>query len=585
MRTNATSQNGPASGRVSRLFVLRAVFLLIGVIFIGRLFYVQILKGQHYKDLARGEQFKQLVIEPERGTIYLLNGSSEPVVLALNESRYTIFADPVFVKDPYATAQKLSTILNLPVSDIEEKLRKDLRYVILAKKVSKDTKKLVEDSKLKGIAWREERIRTYPGGQRAAHVLGFVNDDGVGQYGVEGYLDTQLHGVPGSIKAVTDVEGTPLVQNKDNIVSQPIDGDDVTLTLDQSMQRIVEEELKAGVERSGAKSGSVVLMESDTGRVKAMANYPSYAPSDYTLVEDQAIFKNQSVSDPLEPGSIIKTLLVAAAIDKGVATKDSTYYESGEQIIDGIKIHNLTPLSPGTRSIFDILQYSLNTGAIYLEKQFGGGDINEQARTTWHDYLVNHYLFSTDPAIELADAEKGVIPDPLEGDGLRIQYANMAFGQGLTMTIQQFASALSSAVNGGTYYSPTVVYSDQTANGLNIHQPKVLKQQVVSATASNGIVELMKNYESARHPSANREGFVVGGKTGTAQVPGTDGKYREDVYNATFAGFLGRTKPKYVIVIRLNEGKANDNFSGFEDARPVYIGIVNGIMDTVPFTE
>ncbi len=583
--TRSTKSSPKTTGRISRLFVLRAVFLLIGVLFVGRLFYIQVLRQQHYKDLARGEQYKQLELESERGIIYLQNGTSDPVVATINESRYTIFADPVFVKDVQGTASRLSTILNIPQNEIEDKLKKDLRYVILAKKVDKAVKLKIEEGKFKGIAWKEERIRVYPQGQMASHILGFVNDNAEGQYGVEGFLNDELAGTPGSIKAVTDVEGIPLVQNKDNVVKQPVNGTNVVLSVDQGIQRIVEDELKAGVERSGATSGSVVVMEAGTGRVKAMANYPTYNPSEFAKIEDQNIFKNQAVSDPLEPGSIIKTLLVGAAIDKGVASRNGTYFDSGTQTIDGVTVKNLTQLGAGTRTIFDILQYSLNTGAIYLEKQFGGGEINEQARTVWYDYLSTRYRFTADPNIELADAEKGYIPDPLEGDGLRVQYANMAFGQGLTMTIQQFASALSAAVNGGTYYQPTVVYSQESNGTTIVNQPKVLQNDVLSESASADVVSLMEEYESKRSPSASREGFVLGGKTGTAQVPGTDGKYREDVFNATFAGFLGTNKPKYVIVIRLNNGKANDNFSGFEDARPVYLGIVNGIMDTIPISE
>lgn len=586
MRPTRTTKSSPkTTGRISRLFVLRAVFLLIGVLFVGRLFYIQVLRQQHYKDLARGEQYKQLELESERGIIYLQNGTSDPVVATINESRYTIFADPVFVKDVQGTASRLSTILNIPQNEIEDKLKKDLRYVILAKKVDKAVKLKIEEGKFKGIAWKEERIRVYPQGQMASHILGFVNDNAEGQYGVEGFLNEELAGTPGSIKAVTDVEGIPLVQNKDNVVKQPVNGTNVVLSVDQGIQRIVEDELKAGVERSGATNGSVVVMEADTGRVKAMANYPTYNPSEFAKIEDQNIFKNQAVSDPLEPGSIIKTLLVGAAIDKGVASRNGTYFDSGTQTIDGVTVKNLTQLGAGTRTIFDILQYSLNTGAIYLVKQFGEGDINAQSRTTWYDYLSTRYRFTADPNIELADAEKGYIPDPLEGDGLRVQYANMAFGQGLTMTIQQFASALSAAVNGGTYYQPTVVYSQESNGTTIVNQPKVLQNDVLSESASADVVSLMEEYESKRSPSASREGFVLGGKTGTAQVPGTDGKYREDVFNATFAGFLGTNKPKYVIIIRLNNGKANDNFSGFEDARPVYLGIVNGIMDTIPISE
>jgi cell division protein FtsI (penicillin-binding protein 3) len=583
MRQSNQSPHTPL--RINRLTVLQAVFLLIGVIFVARLFTLQVLKADHYKQLARGEQFKQLEIEPERGTLYFQNGSDAPVAAVVNESRFTIFADPVYVKEKDSTAQKLSEILASPKDEIKEQLDRDVRYAILAKKVTKDVQQKIEEASLKGVAWREERIRTYPQGALGGHVLGFVNDEGQGQYGVEGALNSELLGVPGQIRAVTDIQGTPLVQNKDNVVKQAVDGTEIVLSIDQSIQRIAEDEIKAGVERSGAKSGSVVVMESDTGRVKAMANFPTYNPAEYVKVTDQSLFKNQAVSDPLEPGSIIKTLLVGAAIDNGTIAKDSTYYDAGVQTIDGVSVRNLTPLSPGSRSVFDILQYSLNTGAIELVKKFGGGEITEQARTTWYRYLSDSYRFTDAPTIELDEASNGFIPSPTKGDGLRVQYANMAFGQGLTMSIQQFASALSAAVNGGTYYQPTVVYSRGTEDGITVQAPKVIKESVISSSASSDLVALMSEYESKRTPNANREGFILGGKTGTAQVAGTDGRYREDIFNATFAGFLGKKRPKYVIVVRLNEGKANDNFSGFEDARPVYLGIASAMMDSVPFTD
>ena len=516
------------------------------------------------------------------------NGTSEPVVLAVNESRYTIFADPSYVKDPATTAGTLSPILGLPKDEVEAKLNKKLRYVILAKKVSKDVKSKVETVKAKGIAWKEERIRTYPQGATGANVLGFVNDEGLGSYGVEGSLNKLLMGTPGTIRAVTDRQGIPLVQNKDNVVTEPIHGDDIVLSVDQTIQRIAEEEIKIGVEKTGSKSGSVVIMEASTGRVAAMAGYPTYDPSQYSKTEDPSVFKNKAVSDPMEPGSIIKTLTAGAAIDVGAVTKDTTYFDSGTQDIDGTVIRNVANVGSGTKSIFDILRYSLNTGAIFLLKQMGGGEINEKARTAWHTYLTDHYLFSRNPGIEQEEATKGYIPSPTEGDGLRIQYANTSFGQGLSMSILQFSSALSSVVNGGVYYQPTVVYGTRNDDGgVDIQNPAIVRTDVVSKNTSLAVVDLMKQYVDITFPETRREGFILGGKTGTAQVPKTDGSsgYRDDVYNATFAGFIGRDEPKYVVVLRLDEGSATSNFTGFNSAKPVFVGIANGIMDNVPISN
>lgn len=571
--------------RIDRIFVLQSIFFLVGLIFIARLFYLQVIKQEHYKSSARAEQYKQLEIEPERGSISVLDSTNDPILLAINESRFLIFADPVYVKDPSGTAEKLAPVIGVDKSEIEEKLKKELRYVILAKKVTKDVRAKVEGLGLKGVAWKEERIRAYPQGSLAAHVLGFVNDEGDGQYGIEGYLNDDLRGEPGQVRAVTDIEGTPLALNKDNVIDQPDDGNDIILTIDQTIQRVSEEELKAGVERSGAKSGSIVVVETDTGRVKAMANYPTYDVSNYTKVENAAVYQNRVVSEPLEPGSVLKTLTVGAAIDSGAVGKNHTYFDPGFVQVDDSNIRNVTDLGSGTRSVFDILHYSLNTGAVHLLKQMGGGDITEEGRIKWHSYLTERYRFDKTTGVEQEEEAVGIIPSPSEGDGLRVQYANTAFGQGLSVTIMQLGGALSAAINGGTYYKPTLVYSTGEGTDQTIREPTIVDTGVLSASSSADLVSLMKDYVDVMAPDARRDGFVVGGKTGTAQLAAPGGGYRADVYNATFAGFVGKSKPKYTVIVRLDEGSSARNFGGFQDARPVFTGVVNGIMDNIPITD
>lgn len=572
--------------RSFRLELIRALFIVVGLLFVARLFYVQVLRAEYYKSLARAEQFRELEIEPERGTIYVQNSSREPSVVAINESRFTIFVDPSFISEKDVVAAKLSGLLTLPYDEVRPMLDRVSRYVVLAKKQTKEVKEKVASEKIKGVAWKEERQRLYPQNMLASQVLGFVNDDGIGQYGIEGYLDDELAGTPGIVRAVTDVTGIPLAQNEENVVEQPKDGTDIVLTIDQNIQQLAEEQLKSGVERSGAKSGSVIVMETNTGRVKAMANYPSFNPNEFNTVEDQELFKNKVVTDALEPGSITKTLTVSAAIDQGVIGRDGTYYDSRVQEVDGFRITNALEFGSGTKSVFDILQFSLNTGAVEMLKLLGGGEINAQARSRLHMYFSDKFLLGKPSTIEQEGAGQGIVPDPIEGDGRNIQYANMSFGQGFTVTIQQFASALSSAINGGTYYSPTVIYSriDNNQN-QSIQQPKVVERGVVTETTSESIRSLMEDY--ARSTRINpRSDFIMGGKTGTAQIADGQGGYRTDVYNTTFAGFIGKTKPSYTIVVRLNEGNAlSGEFTGFKSARPVFTGIAEGMYDSVAFNE
>lgn len=580
-----TNQQRLKKARFDRLFVIQMAFIALGIIIVARLFQIQIIKQDYYRSVARDEQFKELEIEPERGILAIRDNENNPVIIAVNESKFVIFADPKFITDSSEASEKLANVLGLSIDSVETKLKANTRYAVLARKVAKDVKEKVKSLDIKGVAWKEERIRSYPQGAIAAHVLGFVNDEGVGQYGVEGYLDNELKGTPGRIRAVTDIQGTPLLQNKDNIVEQPRNGTGFVLTINQTIQRIVEDELKAGVERSGAKGGSVVVMESDTGRVVGMANYPSYDPSQFRTIEDPTVFQNNVVSNPLEPGSITKILTLGAGLDSGAISINYTYPDSGSVRVDDALIKNVTQLGEGTRSVIDILHYSLNTGAINVLSQMGGGELNEKGRIVLYDYLAERFRFGKGTGIEQAEESVGYMPSPTEGDGLRVKYANMSFGQGFTSTMIEFAAALSASVNGGIYYQPTLVYARQGQDSnLVVQEPKVVTRSISEET-SKEVVELMRQYGDLMAPEYRREGFIIGGKTGTAQIANPNGGYRDDAYNATFSGMLGKSKPKYVIIVRLNEGSALRNFSGFQDARPVYGGIITGIMDNIPLTD
>lgn len=580
-RRQSDSSKNAVVPKFDRSFILIAVFACIGLLLASRLFVLQIIKHDYYVKTARQEQVKRLELPAERGSISILDGD-QPLQVAANETKYQILADPAFVKETKVTASKLAGVLKLDAGDIETKLKRPSRYEIIAKRVDKSAKDQVMALKLKGIVFKQQRVRTYPQGSIAPHVLGFVNDDGEGQYGVEGALQSKLQGTTGQIKAVTDIYGTPLLVNDDNIVKPSVPGDNIVLTIDQAMQRIAEEDIQKGVEASGAKSGSIVIMEAHSGRVKAMANFPKYNQAEYSSVTDPGLFQNRAVSEPLEPGSIMKTLTVSSALDQGLITTESTYYDSGSATVDGITTRNALEFGAGQTSIFDILKNSLNTGAIYLMQLMGGGEINQKARNAWHDYMTR-FGFGSKTGIELQEEAAGFVPSPDEISGIDIQYANSAFGQGVSLTITQMAAAVSSVVNGGTYYQPTVVYGKQSSGGLiDVAPPVVKRPAVIGAEASRGIVTLMEKYAVSNNVEATRSGYVTGGKTGTAQISKPDGGgYRSDVYNATFAGFVGVSRPEYVVIIRLDEGKTDNTFTGGKSARPVFTAVANGLMNSV----
>jgi cell division protein FtsI/penicillin-binding protein 2 len=315
-----------------------------------------------------------------------------------------------------------------------------------------------------------------------------------------------------------------------------------------------------------------------------MANYPTYNPSEFYKIEDASVFNNAAVSAPLEVGSIMKPLTLAAALDLGVVGQETTYYDPGFFQIGDARVTNIEEVGgAATKSVSDIIQQSLNTGATWLLMQMGGGEINQQARERWHDYMVNHYGFGSPTGIEQGYEAGGSIPDPNDGFGLDIQYANAAFGQGMTATPLQMGAALASVVNGGTYYQPRLVDKIIKHDGSeHVSQPKIVRKDVVKSDVGRSVREIMefaysKNYliYGARNL---RPEFAIGTKTGTAQVPKPEGGYYEDRFNGTFLGYIGGDSPQYVIVVRVNEPKIG-GYAGSRAAGPIFSRLVESLIN------
>jgi len=564
-----------------RIQIFYYFLVMLVVVFVFRLFYLQVLRHDYYAQTALDSQLRQFEIPAERGSIYAYDGS-EIVPLVLNETRYRVVADPQIINDIDRTAIELSSVINVPADKIKQKLETNSRYEILANKQTKETKSAVEDLSLPGIFTTEKvPLRVYVRGDIAPQVLGFVNDAGTGNYGVEQFMNSDLAGVSGRVKALTDQNNVPLLATGDNISIDAVDGQDIVLTMDVSMQKQAEAILKTGLEHAISESGSVIIMEAETGAVKAMATYPTFDPAKFSEIEDPAVFTNTAVSTPLEPGSIMKVLTAAAAIDSGSVTPTQTYSDPGFFRADGATITNVGRGGSASTSVSDILQYSLNTGATWLLMQMGGGELNEQGRKVWHDYLANRYQFGKPTGIEqgFGSEAAGVVPDPLEGFGLSIKYANTAFGQGITVTPIQMVAAVASIVNGGDYYKPTLVSGTLGADGsVTPKQPEIVKSGIVAGPVSQNIRSFMENVVVTNNRSAKRDGYRVGGKTGTAEIANPDGGYFEDKFNGTYVGFVGGDSPEYVIMVRVDEPKI-PGYAGSQAAAPIFSSLSNMLID------
>jgi len=559
---------------VSRVRLWYGILLVILGLFVIRLFYVQVIQYGHYKTAALNDQLKQYQIPATRGVIEAYDGTNTlPIVL--NQQLYTLYADPVYIKHADQVAAKLPAIIGGDASSYQKLMStKDTRYVVLARHLTAEQHAKIVALKYPGLGTQAQDYRTYPQGSLASQLLGFVNDNGKGVYGIEQALNKQLAGTSGQLKAITDVNGVPLAASKDNTQLAPKNGQNIILTIDLAMQQQLETILQKGVQHAKAASGSALIMDPRTGAVKAMANFPTYDPAHYATVDDPAVFQNDAVSKPIEVGSTMKTLTTAAALDQGVIQPNTTYYDPSFWLVDKFRITNIEEDGgAGTRSIADILNLSLNTGATWELMQMGGGQINDKARNAWHDYMVNHYMFGKPTGIEQGYESGGYVPSPAEnGAGIDLTYANTSFGQAMTATPIQMGAALSAVLNGGTYYQPHLVDQTVDANGtVTKVAPKVVKQHVVSAKTGAALIPLLQNV--IQHHSFTKtfdqSTYTVGGKTGTAQIAKPGGGYDDNLFNGTYMGFVGGDSPQYVIVVFIDK-PTNGGYAGTAAAQPVF---------------
>lgn len=582
---NATPPKPRPQKAVRRAWWIYACTVLVVGIFGVRAFYLQVIRHEHYVQAAMQSQLKEYEIPATRGTISAYEGD-RVVPLVLNEKRYTLFGDPQLVKDADKAADTIAEVVGGNENDYKELLETpETRYVILGKKLTEEQRDEILKHKYPGIAAQQQYYRTYPNESLAGQILGFVNHEGKGAYGVEEALDDNLQGTPGLLKAITDVNGVPLPANKENTRLEPKDGEDVVLTIDMAMQSRLEQTLKAGLEHAKSDSGSALIMDPNTGAIKAMANLPTYNPADYSKVEDASVFNNAAASSPLEVGSIMKPLTAAAALDLGKVNPNSSYYDPAEWSIDGYKITNIEEDGGAAQQdVQSILRLSLNTGATWLLMQMSDqpNKVTEAGRERWHEYMTEHFMFGKKTGVEQGYEAEGYIPDPHEGYGLDLAYANTSFGQAMTATPLQMAAAYSAIINGGTYYQPRLV--DRTINSKeeeSIKEPVIVRKDVVSPEVSQNMRSLLEGVIvdrlSIKKPF-NHDLYSIGGKTGTAEIANPEGGYYADQFNGTYAGFVGGDKPEYVIVVRVNKPKIW-GYAGSQAAQPIFVDLAHMLLD------
>lgn len=585
----ALSNKNDENRSIKRVRIWYGALLLVLGIFGVQLFYVQIIQYGHYKAAALSDQLEQYSIPATRGIIEAHEGNSV-IPIVLNQKLFTLYADPTLIKQPDSDSTKIANIIGGESSKYSNLMKtKNTRYVILAKQLTSDQSKKLLDLKIAGVGTQGLDYRVYPNGSLASQLLGFVNSNGNGEYGLEQALNNQLKGTPGRLKAVTDASGVPLAASKGNVDIAPKNGDNIISTVNLPMQVQMEQILSQEYQKTKSQGLSAVIMDTNTGQIKAMANYPTYDPSNYQNVSNASLFENAAVTNAIEPGSVMKTLTTSAALDQGVITPDESFYDPAHWVVDGFNITDIEQ-DGGAReqNIASILALSLNTGATWMLMQMsnpGGTDINQKGINAWHDYMINHFRLGLPTNVEQGYESAGYVPlADMNDPSINLTYANTAFGQGVQITALQLGAALSSVLNGGTYYQPTLVDQIQDSNGnITQNKPKIAQKNTVSPKVGAELIPLMENvvntyYHEGFSFMSFPSNYIVGGKTGTAQIANPNGGYYADKFNGTYVGFVGGDKPQYVIVVYNIEPNVA-GYAGSNAAQPVFADLAHMLIN------
>lgn len=605
-------QSSRQAGKDYRIIILTAFFVVFGFFIAIRLYSLQVADNDYYIALASGQHeiFKQLY--PNRGTIYakdeqgaLINDGQDYSPLALNRNMNLLYAVPKEIKDPDAVLNALKEVFELNYLENIEKKEELKEYLFvdengnvrepteeeLAKVKEEEQKKtkeqekvdadrklleswqqrlykqddpyeplkhLVDDKKiellqsynLEGIYWTNEVARFYPEGELGSQLVGFVgkqaeNNTLKGYYGVESCYDKYLAGDPGFLRSELDTFGRWIATaGKD--FRQATDGQDVYLTIDKSIQYYICNELNKAVEYYEADSGSVVVMSPKSGAILAMCNSPEFDPNKYNEVEDLSLFNNRIITESYEPGSVFKPVTMAAALDAGKVDPFTGYQDTGEVRIENYTIRNSDLKANGWQTMTQVLEKSLNTGTIFAARQVGQEKFKE---------YVDSFGFGHKTDIDLCHEDAGNISSlDTKHD---IYLATASFGQGITVTPIQLARAFAAIANDGKLMEPYIVSKIVGHDGVVVEEkkPKIVGQVISPQTSKllNGmLVSVVKNGHATK---AAVPGYLIGGKTGTAQVPDLKtGGYSRDVIH-TFVGSGPLNNPVFTMVIKLDHVK------------------------------
>jgi cell division protein FtsI/penicillin-binding protein 2 len=569
--------------RHRQMLIFLLVFLGI-VILLGRLFYWQVLESQsgyNLAKLANEEHTQNQILNAPRGLIYDINGR----ILATNVVRDDVYVEPIqfSIDHPDSTQSDLATLINtlhqvlssVSIAKLQQAFNSGLPTVRIAVRIDPQQSQQLRALQLPDVFLQPRTWRTYPDGDLAAQILGYVtqNDsDNTGVYGIEGQYNSLLAGKPGSFTAETDLQGNPLVVGADD-EQPPVSGANVTLTIDSSVEYMVQTALANAVKQLQAESGTVVVVNARTGAVVAMAGVSTFDPNNYGeyatqkgCLNSEQVYFNPALYCAYEPGSTMKIVTMAAGLDQGLITPNTTLDDQGcISFSDGTPtVCNWEFLPYGTETMTQVLEHSANVGAAYVAHNILGP-------SRYYPYLAR-FGFGQPTGIDGPEVA-GYYRTPADAGWTESDLTRQAFGQSILATPLQVAMAYEAVANGGVMMRPYLVASINNGGRIVTTKPQV-ERRVINAHADQlltGMLEDSALYGFAQ--PAQVPGYTIAAKTGTATTQGISADQTE----ASLAGFIPATNPRFVILVKLD--RPQKAIYGSTAAAPLWGTIAQQLME------
>ena len=572
----------------ARALVLLVVVAIAATAIGARLVWWQVAQQGWLSAMALGQLSQQEQLPAERGEITDVNGA----LLATSIELQSVFATPPLIDDPARAARLLAPVLDMTSAQLRARLGGERDWVWLKRRITPAAAERIRSLELRGIGMLPETQRVYPiqgiaqDTTSAAQLLGFVDVDGRGQYGIEAGENALLAGTPGAVSAQEDVIGRRIADSA-TLLLEPVDGADLHLTLDLGVQHILEQEIWETFRKNRAAGATGVIMNAETGAILAMASYPSYDANDFATT-DEELFSNPAVARQYEPGSVMKAFTVAAALDAGAIDTKQTFLDDNNLRIGAIRIQNADrwdhPYGHGPITAAEVLALSNNVGAAKVGLELGGKQL-------YQAFL--RFGFGAPTGIELAGEESGMVWDPADPNASDdLTTAQNSFGQGLSLTAIQLCAGYASFANGGQLVTPHVVdgWTDPDGTYHAVEQPPA--ERIMRAETAETMIELLTNaIDEGIATGATVPGYTVAGKTGTAQiaapimVEGSDGQlverwvYREGWVDSSFVGLLPAGDTKLVTLVLIHRPAGAGGRTMPDRPETVYARLMPQVLD------